>query len=316
MRVIRFSGNQPSRLSEPVALPSGLIRTWGKGQPRLSYHATQADHPALSKGSVRSQNSFLSTQGWTQGLRTMWRPFPLLWHQIQSSLNIGAAKKEPPIELTTKKSAAEYTFFPQLPEDPAERAVSHSPQKRADFPVLGSRNIPIKGSYKQEAELVLKDGKLGVIAYQYGNLNHHGAFWLEDINGKTLGLLSRERTKESFGDVAPRNFYKIAIDLPDPDLPAPLQKSIQNRLIREAVRQAESNYIRLIVEPQNREEARLFHQYGFVNLQKTLDRYVPKGQSNESRKRTGDLLAFDGFLDGYGANFFRRNAVNSAMQRN
>jgi hypothetical protein len=238
----------------------------------------------------------------------------MLWHQITSSF--GSAKTELPIELTPKKPAAEYTFFPQLPEDPAERAVSHSPQKRGDFPAMGSKNIPIKGSYKQEAELVLKDGKLGVIAYQYGNLNHHGAFWLEDIHGKTLGLLSRERTKQSFGDVAPRNFYPISIDLPNADLPAPLQKSIQNRLIREAVRQAENNYIRLIVEPQNREEANLFRQHGFVNLQKTLDRYVPKGQSNESRKRTGDLLAFDGFLDGYGANFFRRNAVNSAMQRN
>lgn len=312
MRVIRFSGNQQSRLGEPVAQPRGRIHTLGS-HTRLSYHASQPRRLDPPTGSTHSQNSLLGSQSFWP----LWQPFPFIWKQLKSSLGFtDAAQVEPPIELTAKKATVEWTLFPQLPDDPTERAMTHSPQKRSNFPVLGSKNIPIKGSYKQEAELVLKDGNLGVIAYQYGNLNQHGAFWLEDIKGKTLGLLSREHIKHSFGDVAPRNFYKIALELPDPDLSAPLKKSVQNRLIREAVRQAESNCFRLIVDPKNREEASLLRQHGFVNLQKALDRYVPKGQSNESRKRTGDLLAFDGFLDGYGANFFRRNAVNSAIQRN
>lgn len=204
----------------------------------------------------------------------------------------------------------ELSFFPSyLKDDPIR--VSHSPEQKADFPAMSSRHVPIRGDFPQEEIVILPSHDL----FQFGNLNRHGAFWLEDRQGKILGMLRRERSPQTLGDKAPRTFYKISLELPDPDLNPKVRESIQHHLISDAVKQAKQNYFRLIVEPRSPEEATFLRQHKFINLDQALNRYVPKGNDNPAREHTGNWLVFDGVLDGYGANFFRRNAENSAISR-
>lgn len=315
MRAIQFSADSklPLRIPEPFpCLEQARGRSRGSRFPDLAVSSQFASSRAgQAEGIQHAPGKSLIPQ-------KLWRLLEPVWQPIQSCLPgfLVSTHPKPVSGDTQQKIDSDWVFFPQLPDEPLERGLSKFPQKKVDFPKLSPRNIRLEGNYKKEAEMLLPNGKTGCYAFQYGNLNEHGAFWLEDIHGSTLGLLSRERSQQTFGSVAPLSFYPISLKLPDPELPEPLQKSIQNRLIRQAVQQAKSNYLRLIVEPESRDEAHLFRKYGFVNLQTSLNRYVPPGQNNPSQKRVGDLLAFDGFLEGYGANFFSRNAVNSAMQRN
>lgn len=204
------------------------------------------------------------------------------------------------------------TFFPPYLEDGPDQ-VSHSPEAKANFPVLGPRHIPIQGNFKQEKLVNLPTDPLWLPLRQFGNLNQHGAFWLEDEQGKILGMLHRERTPYTLGDQAPRTFYRTSLELPDSDLSPKTRESIQTHLVKDAIEQAKRHYCRLLIQPQSKEEATLLLKQGFIKLDTALERYVPKGKDNPVREHTGNWLAFDGVLDGYGANFFRRNAVNSAI---
>lgn len=314
MRGIQFfSGHQPNPDYKSSSDKAEQIEKRISAQPEVERPGLNQAHPPHVQIDAPAVQTLASR--YVPKLQALWQLLLPFFEDLK--LRIRHFPKAPPAikpiisESRQREIERGLTLFPELPDNPEERNLSRSPQKKADFPSLPSTHMPIRGNYPKEAEMVLDDDHTGLLAYQYGNLNQHGAFWLEDIHGNTLGLLSRQQSRHAFGDPAvPRYFYEINIERPHPDLPERLRNAIENRLVQESVKQSKADYIRLVVAPKNPQEAALFRRHGFDSLQKNLNRYEIENKKQDIDNQVGEYLSFDGFLDGYGANFFRRNAVN------
>lgn len=193
-----------------------------------------------------------------------------------------------------KSKKSKLLFFPPFEEEKALRDKTRSPEKRADFPKSSIKHLPIQGNYKWDRGVSFFDTQLRVHDFhQFGDLNRHRAFWLEKDNGEIVGLLRRERFSHLLGRKAPKRFYNLELVLTDNAKSSPVLNSIQAYMVEEAIRQAKRGGIRLMGRPKNEEAREIYREKGFLPLQVSLNRYVPRGEVNPIPQDMTDWLAFD-----------------------
>ncbi len=161
--------------------------------------------------------------------------------------------------------------------------------------------IPIPQRLKIEKKVAVVDDAKAVehVLSQYGNLSDHGAFWLKNSIGLTLGTLRRERASRMLGNTEPKTFYALEVDIPNAIRQSELGEAIEDYLLQEAMQQARKENLRLLIKPESAEDRTRFKQLGFVTLEKALLRYVPQGQVNRPGRDMKGWLAYDGFLIDY-----------------
>lgn len=161
--------------------------------------------------------------------------------------------------------------------------------------------IPIPQRLTIEKKVAVVDDGNAVehVLLQYGNLSDHGAFWLKNSIGLTMGTLRRERASRMLGNTEPKSFYALELDIPFAIRHAELGEAMEDYLLQEAMQQARKENLRLLINPKSAEDRARYKKLGFVTLEKALLRYVPQGQVNRPSRDMKGWLAYDGFLAGY-----------------
>ncbi|WP_373531738.1 hypothetical protein [Vampirovibrio sp.] len=234
-------------------------------------------------------------------------------HQVKDTLkNLSASLKPyyPHWDSSPQKEKSTQTaFFPALSptlnnaedirlSDPA----APLPQKaQASQP----RNIALPHTPDWQKSISFLDSERNQHTFnQFGNLSPHGAFWLENTKGETMGLLRKSRLSQTLGDKLPKSFYRIELDLSDAIADSPVGGPIQNHLIKEATRQARLHDIRIMVKPENEALKNLYQDHGFTTLSKALNNGMPYGAINPTHQNVKGWMAFDGNFKALRSHFF------------
>ncbi len=216
-----------------------------------------------------------------------------LWQALNRRLSAMGLKK--------KASVTELMLLPLGPASRKPVSRNANPLRFGAPTLYKTRQIPIPQRINLEKKVAVVDESNGheLELSQYGNLSEHGAFWLKNVIGLTLGTLGRSRAPQRIGNTVPVTFYALDLDVPYAIRHTDTGEAIAEYLLQEAMQQARKANLRLLIKPESAQQRKDYKQLGFVSLEKALQRYVPRDQSNRPPRDMQGWLAYDGFLVGY-----------------